>query len=463
MSPIITFEEIYVVNYDDRRVVLFQIPPAPKGMSVSWKGHWYGRDGESLVPLRINELELIRSQVQHEDWSAKIISDATIDDLDIQAIEKARIEYKNKNPESDIDAWNNITFLNKAKITIKGKITNTAIILLGKPESEHFISPSIVKMSWILKENDNKEIDYEHFGSPLLLHVDKILGKIRNLKYRYFPDGTLFPTEIFKYDSEVIREALHNCIAHQDYSLSGKINIVEFPDSIIFSNLGSFIPGSIENVITQDAPQSYYRNKYLADAMVNFNMIDTIGSGIKKMFEYQRNRFFPLPDFDLSKANEVKVSIQGKIIDQNYTNLLMDNSELELKTVILLDKVQKNNKISKEEHQVLKSYKLVEGRYPNLYVSARIASATGMKVQYIKNRAFDTKYYKSFIISYLEVNKSASRKEIDDLIIGKLSETLNEKQKKVRVKNILYSMSKEDKTIENIGSLRKPIWILKTT
>ena len=84
---------------------------------------------------------------------------------------------------------------------------------------------------------------------------------------------------------------LHNCIAHQDYRLRGRINVVEEQDSILVTNLGHFIPESVEAVILRDAPPEKYRNPFLAQAMVNLNMIDTIGSGIKRMFLKQRQRF----------------------------------------------------------------------------------------------------------------------------------------------------------------------------
>ena len=94
--------------------------------------------------MTISELKRIRAQANSIDWSASIIPDATIEDLDEEAIALARKNFKNKFPEkaSDVDLWDDITFLNKAKITIKGKITRTAIILLGKEESEHFINPA---------------------------------------------------------------------------------------------------------------------------------------------------------------------------------------------------------------------------------------------------------------------------------------------------------------------------------
>lgn len=458
----ITFSEIYEVFILDKRIIMFQIPAAPKGTPISWKGHFFGRNGESLVALNLQEIEMIRSQAGEEDWSAGICEGATINDLDSEAIEKARAEYitKNSKKADEVEGWDDVTFLNKAKLTIQGKITRTAIILLGKPESEHFLSPSIVKMSWILKDEHNLEKDYEHYGPPLILNTDKVFANIRNLKYRYMPDQSLFPIEINQYDSYVVREALHNCIAHQDYELQGKINIVEYPDDLIFTNVGNFIPQSVENVINQDAPQEYYRNRWLAEAMVNLNMIDTIGSGIKKMFVVQQKRYFPLPDYDLSEYQKVKVRIIGKILDENYTRALINHAGLGLDLVILLDKLQKGRQVSREEAQQLRKYRLIEGRYPNLYVSSSIAAITGDKSTYIKNRAFDNQHYKKLILAFIKEYGEASRKNIDELLFDKLSDVLNYKQKKKKITNLLYEMHKKDKTIINKGTIKNPRWSL---
>lgn len=163
---------------------------------------------------------------------------------------------------------------------------------------------------------------------------------------RELPHGTLFPVEMSQYDPWVIREALHNAIAHQDYGLRGRINIVETPGNLILSNVGTFLPGAVETVIQQDAPLEIYRNPLLAEAMVNLNMIDTQGGGIKRMFQKQRNRFFPLPDYDLSEPERVKVELQGRILDERYTRLLMAHTDLDLSTIMLLDKVQKRRTIT---------------------------------------------------------------------------------------------------------------------
>lgn len=460
----ITFIEIYELKLPEGRVIMFQIPPAPQGIPVAWEGHYYGRDGESLSALNIQEIEQIRSQVKRVDWSAHICEDATIDDLMPEAIAKARNEYKKKysNLTSDVDKWDDVTFLNKAKITIQGKITRAAIVLLSKPESEHFISPGVARITWVLKDADNIEKDYEHFGPPFILNVDAILGKIRNLKYRYLPNNTLFPVEITQYESYVIREALHNCIAHQDYELSSRIIIVECPDELIFTNAGSFIPGSVELVIEQDAPQKYYRNQFLTTAMVNLNMIDTIGGGIKKMFLLQRNRFFPLPSYKLDNPDEVSVKIIGKVIDENYTKLLMEKTDLDIKTIISLDRVQKKEKLDREEYKKLKKQRLVEGRYPAIFVVPKIAAITGDKTHYIKHRAFDKEHYKKMVVELIKKFGSANRKDIDDLLWSKLSDMLTDKQKKIKISNLLNEMANKDKTIKNAGSYTKSRWILNS-
>ena len=290
----ITFIEIHELNEPDGRVILFQIPAAPKGFPIAFDGHYYGRDDEELSPLNLEEIERIRAQATTEDWSAAIVPHATLEDLDEEAIVLARKNYKNKFPEkaADVDAWSDITFLNKAKITIKGKITRTAIILLGKEESEHFINPAEAKIRWLLKDANGNDKDYAIIGCPMILAVDKVYAKIRNLKYRYIKDGTLFPDEVNQYEPYSIREALNNCIAHQDYTKHGRINVVEMDDQLIFTNLGSFIPGSVEKVVKEDAPEEHYRNRFLASAMFNLKMVDTAGGGIKKIFYFQRERFF---------------------------------------------------------------------------------------------------------------------------------------------------------------------------
>ena len=455
----ITFIEIHELHLPEGRVLMFEIPAAPKGVPIAFDGHYYGRDGEELSPLNLEEIERIRNQAAN-DWSAVIVPDATIDDLDPTAIEKARENYKNKFPEQakDVDRWDDITFLNKAKVIQKGKITRAAIILLGKSESEHFITPAEAKIRWLLKDSKGNDKDYHIESCPFLLAVDKIYNKIRNLKYRYIKDGTLFPDEVDQYEPFVIREAINNCIAHQDYTKAGRINVVEMEDQLIFTNLGSFIPGSVEKVVKEDAPEEHYRNRFLATAMFNLKMVDTVGGGIKKMFNYQRARFFPMPEYDLSR-DRVKVTVIGKVLDIDYARVLARKQKLSLDEIIMLDKVQKKKVLSETEINHLRKKGLIEGRKPNFHISYDVAEKTNLKAEYIKTRGLKDDHFKQLILKYLDKYKRASKEDIDKLLLDILPGVLDEKQRKNKIRNLVYAMSKRDKTIINQGTNRYPKWV----
>lgn len=449
----LTFFSVDELALPEGRVVMFKIPPATRGIPTEWKGRVYGRVHDSLEPLALSEIERIRDQSASLDWSAGICEGATITELDPDALKFAREEYKKKFPNltQEVDTWDDAEFLNRTKISIDGKITNAAIVLLGRSESGHFISPAIAQITWILKDDTGIEKDYAHFGVPLILAVNAVFRRIRNLTYRHISDETLFPLEIMQYDPWVIRETLHNCIAHQDYSQGARISVIERSDSLLFTNRGEFLPGTVESVLVHDAPPDQYRNPFLATAMVNLNMIDTIGSGIKRMFRLQRERFFPMPDYDLTESGKVAVKITGKVIDPKYTRMLIKRKDLDMLDVIALDKVQKGHRLSESEFASLKSKNLVEGRRPNLYVSEIVAAETDTRVEYIRKRSFDKQHFKDMIIEYLKKFHEADRKTIENLLLDKVSDALTQEQKQLFIKNLLQDLRKEG-LIQTSGS-----------
>jgi len=455
----ITFKEIHELHLPEGRVVMFEIPPAPQGIPVAWKGHFYGRDGHALGALNLQEIEQIRAQAGYQDWSAQICPTAAITDLDPAALALAREKFRQKNSSRpfavDMPKWDDATFLERAKLAQQKKLMRAALILLGKPESTLHLSPAVAQITWKL---DADEQAYEHFGPPFLLNVNAVFARIRNLKFRLQPFNQLVPIELEKYDAKVVLEALNNCIAHQDYTRQARIIVVEKADRLIFENAGGFFEGSLDDYLFRDRIPRHYRNRLLAEAMVSLDMIDAMGMGIKRMFLTQRNRFFPLPEYDFSQPDTVRMEIMGRLIDENYSRVLIEKADLDLGTVVALDKVQKRKSLTPDELRLLRRLKLVEGRAPNVFVASKIAAITGDKAQYIRNRAFDDAHYKKMILDYLAEYGSASRADIDRLLKGKLSDVLTPQQQAVKVKNLLAAMARKDKTIMNLGSKKKPEW-----
>ncbi|MFV0553823.1 MAG: ATP-binding protein, partial [Mangrovibacterium sp.] len=297
--------------------------------------------------------------------------------------------------------------------------------------------------TWILRDKDEIEKDYEHFFCPLILSVKDVAAKIRILKYRYLQTGTIFPQEVDQYDPYIIREALNNCIAHQDYTKGGRIVVVESERSTLsFLNSGSFIPQSVESVVLNNAPENNYRNPLLAQAMVSLNMIDTIGSGIRKMFSIQKNKYFPLPDYNFSNG-KVLVTFRGFINNIDYAQKIAQMPELSFEDVILLDNIAKNKTLDKDAIRYLRKRKLIEGRLPHVFISSKVAKEADDEAEYIKNKGLNDSYYKQLIVEYLQKFKRANRTKIDALLLDKLPDVLNDQKKENKVKTLLTQMRKE--------------------
>lgn len=406
------------------------------------------RIGESIVEITPERMSRILNEIEVPiDWSSEIIPDADITDLDTEAIKKAREQFAIRNPSklSELEVWDDITFLNKARLTIQGKITRTALILLGKEESEHFLSPFVAKIRWTLKDGNNNNKDYEIFSIPFILAIDNFKAKIRNVKYHMVRDNSLFPDEMLRYDIFSIREPLNNCIAHQDYTKCAMIEVVEIEDDrLIFQNHGQFLPDSIESVVQKDCPESVYRNRFLTVAMRNLNMIETEGGGIKKIFNKQRDRLFPMPEYDLTDE-KVRVTIIGKVIDEAFARILSNNHNLSLMQIMLLDKVQKHKELSVDEIKYLRRMNYIEGRKPNYFLSANVVKPTKnkkLKSEYIHNRGFENDHYRNLILKYLDKFGQATREELDTLLWNKLPAHLSEDEgkKKAKIKNLISSL-----------------------
>lgn len=342
-----------------------------------------------------------------------------------------------------------------------GKLSaNAAMLLLGK-EDRDVLFERAPHMMWRLIAANGDIKDYELFGIPFITVTDRVFSRIRNLTYRYMPNQqSLFPMETEQYDTWMLRELLNNCIAHSYYQSGERIYVNECEDSIVITNPGSFLPQTVEAVLQPTYNPPFYRNQLLADAMVKFHMIDTATSGIKKVYRIQKEKFFPLPDYNLSNVNQVAVTVYGKILDEKYTQLLYKNNEsLDLETVFLLDKIQKHVQITKEQAVRLKKRGLVEGRYPNIYVSFKVASMVGKKAEYVHNKGLDENICRQLILEALKNAPTTQHELLEVLDVGALPGHLSTEQKSRKLSNILQKMKKEG-LVKPTGSRRYAVWSL---
>ncbi len=454
----------FVTDDTNRKVWVIHIPKhLPKRPVFAHNKAWQ-RIEDSLVEMTAERMSAILDEpiFSETDWSAQIVADAMIEDLDEVAIAKARMMFKkvhSRIPEAEVNAWTVETFLSKCGIMKNGGITRAAIILLGKYESAFKLRPAVAQVTWTRRDEKQEVVDYEHFTVPFILTVDEILSKIENLTMREMPGGTLFPDTMKQYDDYTIREALHNCIAHQDYTMQQRINFVENPTYLYYSNAGSFIPGTLENALTNEEPQAYFRNECLCRAMVDFNMIDTVSRGIKKMFNEQWRRHFPMPDYEIDAKNrKVSVRIYGNEINEQYTNLLKTNKSLTLWDCISLDAIQKGRTIHEDIAQDLLNRGLIEGEAPNYTISLGIAKATRQLQGYTRQKGLDKEKIKQMILQYLKNagTDGAKRDSIYEYVKDVMPQVKTHEQQLRLLGDILSALS-TDKLIYPKGRT----WFLK--
>lgn len=451
--------EEFITEDTHKTVWVIHVPKHMKRLPVYAHSKAWQRLNDSLVELTDSRRNAILDERESMyDWTAQIIEDATIEDLDYDAIRLAREGYKQRYPQfaNECDTWSDRVFLDKSCLTIDGKITRTTLLLVGKEEKAHKLN-HIAQIVWKCFQ------DGQTFGDiytiPFIRTTSELLNRIRNYRFKIYPKNSLIPAEVWKYDTESILEGLHNSIAHQNYESGSRIIVTEDKDKLTFENSGYFYEGSYDQYITGEKTPRNYRNPALVKAMVNIKMIDTQGYGIHKMFLSQKKRYLPMPDYDKSTATEVVLTLPGTVIDENYSLMLLENRNLSLMDAVLLDSVQKGKSISSEAVAILRKRKLIEGRLPHIFISKDIAQVTDQRIEYSKHKGLDDKKCEALLIDSLKDHGSLTKGEIRNLFWNVISDQLNDRQKETKVYNILRKMKKQN-IISNTTRGNISVWSL---
>ncbi len=456
-------EELEVTEYvtDDTKktVWVIHVPRHMMRLPVYAHSRAWMRMDDSLVEMTASRLNAILDEREKTyDWTAEVVESASLRHLDPEAIKKAREGYKERYPKlaDACDGWSDEVFLDKACLTLDGKITRTTLLLVGLPEAAHLLN-HIAQIAW--KCFQDGQIFGDIYTIPFITSTSALLNRIRNYRFKIYPKDSLIPAEVWKYDTESILEGLHNAIAHQRYESGARIIVNEDSEKLVFQNEGTFYEGDYRQYITGERTPTEYRNPALVKAMVNIKMIDSQGYGIHKMFLSQKKRFLPMPDYEKSTDSQTILTLPGTVIDENYSLTLLKYQDLSLTDCVLLDRVQKHLPISKDAANMLRKRKLIEGRMPNVFVSRRVAHATEQKVEYSQHKGLDNKGCEALLLEALKDHGKLSREEINRLLWNVLSDQLNDKQKDTKIKHILADTKRAGK-ITNETKGNKSIWML---
>lgn len=447
----LTFQDIHERVIDGHRIVLLEIPPARNGTPTAFKGFAYERRGESLEPLSDDNRMRIMGE-SAPDWSAVVERHMGMEDLDPKAIDFARSAFIRNRPSmaAECREWSDEKFIDKMELRRNGQLTRAALILLGREESMNKMDDIPAGMRWILRDRDGTPLDSEVMGTPYLLSVERMCGKIRNVVYPMYEKGTIIRTNLRTYDETLLREAFYNCICHQDYTMSEFITLVEYErDRLVFSNAGGFMPGDVMSVIESDSPIGIYRNKLLARAMYRMGLVEIAGGGIGMMFRCQAARMFPMPIYETS-GRHVTVTVIGRVTNPTYADILRANPGLRTNEIAALDAVAAGRQIPASYEERLISRGLIGRDEKGLYLLDPASRP--------KTRAPSLEEIRNEIIAAL---RTGPRDKQDLLRILKrgIMHDMDDNEAYVKLSNALSSLVKKG-IIRNTGSSRMPMYEL---
>lgn len=252
----------------------------------------------------------MRIKKAYKDWSGNIVPEASLSDLDQEAIRSAKAIFISRHPNfvESISSWDNDKFLKYVHFTKDGKITNAALVLLGKGGVGRILSRSIC-IKWSLMDTSGFIQDSRIFDGPMILTVRQVVSMIHNpscsVNYKSHTH------DVSTYRISTLIEAIHNAIVHQDYSYGGTINIIEREnESITISNNGSFGGIPPEHFVAEHPHVKGLVNPSLFYIMSCVGMISGVQAGVRGMYLSQAYRHFPMPQYMII-GNMVILTIPG--------------------------------------------------------------------------------------------------------------------------------------------------------
>lgn len=415
------------------RVIVIDVPPRPAGTVFKFEDVPLMRVGEELKPMS-DEVYLSIIQENEPDFSQQICRDATLDDLDPDALSVLKEKYARKQNNPIFLTLSNRQILSDLQLITDEGVTNAAVILLGK---EDFIKRVYPQASVMLEyRHSESQITFDNrisYSQPFFIMIDRLWHDIdlRNGKFQIKEGPYIFDVPYF--NEEVIRESINNAITHRDYTRHSETVIKQYPQKLIVTNAGGFPHGvTIDNILTVPSTP---RNRLLADVLSKTGIVERSGQGIDKIFYRTLSEGKEAPDYSGSDAFNVELILSAIIQDKAFAlfiesvqqNLAEDN-KLSVFEIVVLDKIRRNEKTTALDKAVIKQLmdrNLIEKRGKTNGVHYILCRSyyefTGNTAEYSKKSDWNTSQVTSIIIPFLTKYNKAKMGDFVKLLDGHLT------------------------------------------
>lgn len=359
--------DIYELYEDENtktgRVLVIEVPPHPIGKIFKFEDVALMRVGEELKPMDDKTFISI-IQESEPDFSEKICEDVTVDDLDKEAIRVMKEKYAKKQKNESFKSLSDRQALSDLKLIVGDKVTNAAVLLVGKEEVIDRIYPQAKVM--LEYRNYESQIHFDNrkiFGQPFFILIDKLWEEIdrRNGAVPVREGAYIFDIPFFNED--VIREIINNAFAHRDYRFNSEIVIKLYPAKFTIANGGGFPHGvSVDNLLTVSSTP---RNRLIADVLSKTGVVERSGQGVDKIFLYTLSEGKPAPDYSKTDEYTVFATLSATVKDtgfalyvQGIQESLPDDKKLNVFDLLALCEIRDGAKRPSDKEIALKLEKM---------------------------------------------------------------------------------------------------------
>ncbi|MGB7978110.1 MAG: RNA-binding domain-containing protein [Chlamydiales bacterium] len=451
--------EVQEMECPQGRVLVFHVPPRPRGDAIEYEGAYWMRAGESLVPMTKDMLKRIFAETD-PDFSEQICKGATIDHLDPEAIEKLRSLWIRKSGNDALARLPIHQLLSDAELVRREGVTYAALILLGKNRAlRSFLPQGEVVFEYRFNEEPGPAQQRIEFTKGFLLYFDELWQTInlRNDK-QHFQDGFVVlgvPT----FNEKAVREAVLNAVAHRDYRSAGSVFVRQFPRKIEIQSPGGLPDGiTPENILWKQHP----RNRRVAEIFLKCGLVERSGQGANLIFKETICQGKSLPNFDHTDATQVFLTLPGDIQDPSFLRFLEKIGqerlrEFSIEDFLILDLIQREEAIPSKWQSNVKH--LIEagilekhgrGRGVRCLFSRRYYSFIGKSGAYTRKRGLDRETNKELLLKHIVAHtQTGSRLQELMQVLPMLS--------KDQVQKLVKELKLRG-TIFNKGTTRSALW-----
>ena len=429
--------EVYELFEDEvnktGRVVVIEVPSRPIGKAYKFEDVALMRVGEDLLPMD-DKVLLSILQEQEPDFSEQFCDEATFEDLDTEAINEMKKKYAKKQKNPSFESLDDKQALSDLHLIVGNKITNAAVLLVGK---ESFLNRVFPQAKVMLEyRNTEPQIHFDNrmqFGQPFFILIDKLWEAIdlRNGSVPIRENSYIFDIPFFNED--VIRELVNNAFAHRDYRKNSEIVVKQYPTKLEVLNAGGFPHGvTVDTLLTVPSTP---RNRLLADVLSKTGVVERSGQGIDKIYLLTLSEGKPEPDYTKSDDFTVIAILLATVKDkafamyvQGIQDSLPEDKKLTVFEVMALCEIRDGKKKPSDK---LITHKLEQmgyiekhGKTNAIYyiLPRRYYELTGDVAAYSLATDWDMEQVWAVIHPFFEKYGKAKRSDLDKLVGSHVTE-----------------------------------------